>query len=83
AGTLVGSGTVSHTGPDGGPGQPVAKGGLGYSCIAEVRTVETLHDGRPTTPFQKFGDTIRVEMLDADGRSIFGAIENEVKRYQS
>ncbi|MGE0630580.1 MAG: fumarylacetoacetate hydrolase family protein, partial [Hyphomicrobiaceae bacterium] len=55
AGTIVGSGTVSNKGPDGGPGQPVAKGGLGYSCIAEVRTVETLLDGRPTTPFLKFG----------------------------
>ena len=62
AGTIVGSGTVSNKGPDGGPGRPVPQGGLGYSCIAEIRTVETILEGSPRTPYLKFGDTVRVEM---------------------
>jgi fumarylacetoacetate (FAA) hydrolase len=81
AGTILGSGTVSNRDPDGGPGKPVAEGGLGYSCIAEQRTVETIRAGKPATPFLKFGDTVRIEMLDRDGRSIFGAIEQDVVRY--
>ena len=56
AGTIVGSGTVSNRGADGGPGKPVAEGGAGYSCIAELRTVETLLEGAPKTPFLKPGD---------------------------
>ena len=80
AGTIVGSGTVSNKGTDGGPGKPVAAGGLGYSCIAEVRTVETILHGKPTTPFMKHGDTVRIEMKDASGHSIFGAIEQTVER---
>ena len=82
AGTVVGSGTVSNKGPDGGPGRPVAAGGLGYSCIAEIRTVETILEGKPKTPFLRFGDTVRVEMKDAGGHSIFGAIEQTVQNYQ-
>ncbi len=82
AGTIVGSGTVSNKGPGGTPGQPVPLGGLGYSCIAEIRTVEQLEQGAPKTPFLKFGDTVRVEMKDAAGHSVFGAIENVVQRYQ-
>jgi fumarylacetoacetate (FAA) hydrolase len=78
AGTIIGSGTVSNRGADGGPGQPVAQGGLGYSCIAEVRTVETLTGGAPVTPFLKHGDTVRIEMLDDRHHSIFGAIEQTV-----
>jgi fumarylacetoacetate (FAA) hydrolase len=78
AGTIVGSGTVSNRGPDGGPGQPIARGGVGYSCIAEVRTVETLATGAPLTPFLKAGDRVRIAMEDAAGRSIFGAIEQMV-----
>jgi fumarylacetoacetate (FAA) hydrolase len=78
AGTIIGSGTVSNRGADGGPGQPVSQGGLGYSCIAEVRTVETLLTGAPVTPFLKHGDTVRIEMLDARHHSIFGAIEQVV-----
>ena len=66
---------------DGGPGKPISEGGLGYSCIAEIRTVETILHGKPSTPFLKFGDTVRIEMNDKDGRSIFGAIEQEVVRY--
>jgi fumarylacetoacetate (FAA) hydrolase len=80
-GTIVGSGTVSNKGPDGGPGRPIADGGVGYACIAEMRTVETILTGKPTTPFLAFGDTVRLEMKDARGRSIFGAIEQEVARY--
>ena len=80
AGTIVGSGTVSNKGKDGGPGRPIAQGGDGYSCIAELRTVETLRDGQPKTPFMRFGDRIRIEMLDAAGRSIFGAIDQVVER---
>ena len=81
AGTIVGSGTVSNKGTDGGPGKPIAQGGNGYSCIAEVRVVETLLEGKAHTPFMRFGDRIRIEMLDAQGRSIFGAIEQTVERY--
>ena len=69
AGTLVGSGTVAN--------QDTA---LGASCFAEQRTVETLRDGHPSTPFMAFGDVVRIEMLDADGRSIFGAIEQRIER---
>jgi len=78
AGTILGAGTVSNRDTDGGPGKPVAEGGLGYSCIAEQRTVETLRAGKPVTPFLKFGDKVRIEMRDAQGRSIFGAIEQDV-----
>lgn len=83
AGTIVGSGTVSNKGPDGGPGRPVPLGGDGYSCIAEIRTVETLLEGKPKTSYLKFGDSVRVEMKDAEGHSIFGAIEQEVHKYAS
>ncbi len=55
AGTIIGSGTVSNK-RDGGPGKPVAQGGVGYSCIAELRTIETLEGGKPLTPFLRFGD---------------------------
>ncbi|MCZ8114197.1 fumarylacetoacetate hydrolase family protein [Silanimonas sp.] len=69
AGTIVGSGTVANQSTD-----------KGASCFAEQRTIETLRDGKPSTPFMKFGDTVRIEMLDADGQSIFGAIEQVMKR---
>ena len=78
AGTIVGSGTVSNRGADGGPGKAVADGGAGYSCIAELRTVETLLRGAPKTPFLQPGDAVRIEMLDADGHSLFGAIDQTV-----
>jgi fumarylacetoacetate (FAA) hydrolase len=80
AGTIVGSGTVSNRGPDGGPGKPVAAGGAGYSCLAELRTVETLLEGAAKTPFLEPGDRVRIEMLDSEGRSIFGAIDQVVTR---
>lgn len=78
AGTIIGSGTVSNRGPDGGPGKTIAEGGVGYSCLAELRTVETLLTGAPKTPFLKAGDRVRIEMRDARRHSIFGAIEQEV-----
>ncbi|WP_449254618.1 fumarylacetoacetate hydrolase family protein [Bosea sp. (in: a-proteobacteria)] len=78
AGTIIGSGTVSNRDADAGPGRPVAEGGLGYVCIAEQRMVETLRHGEPKTPFLRFGDTVRIEMKDEAGHSIFGAIEQEV-----
>ncbi len=80
AGAIIGSGTVSNRGEDGGPGKPVAEGGAGYSCIAEIRTVETIATGKPVTPFLKFGDTVRIEMKDTKGHSIFGAIEQAVEK---
>jgi fumarylacetoacetate (FAA) hydrolase len=80
AGTIIGSGTVSNK-LDGGPGKPVSEGGVGYSCIAEIRTIETIETGAPVTPFLKFGDRVRIEMRDAQGESIFGAIEQAVVRY--
>ena len=79
-GTIIGSGTVSNRDADGGPGKPVGEGGVGYSCIAEIRTVETILHGAPKTPFLNFGDRVRIEMRDAAGRSIFGAIDQEVVR---
>jgi fumarylacetoacetate (FAA) hydrolase len=81
AGTIIGSGTVSNKGRNGGPGKPVADGGRGYSCLAELRTVEKLKNGEAKTPFLSFGDTVRIEMFDADGDSIFGAIEQVVEKY--
>ena len=69
AGTILGSGTVSNTDES-----------RGCGCLAEVRTLETIKDGKPRTPFMKFGDTVRIEALD-DGRSVFGAIDQEVVRY--
>jgi fumarylacetoacetate (FAA) hydrolase len=79
-GAIIGSGTVSNRDADGGPGKPVLEGGVGYSCIAEIRTVETILHGAPKTPFLNFGDRVRIEMNDVQGRSIFGAIDHEVVR---
>ena len=80
AGAIIGSGTVSNKGTDGGPGLPIADGGVGYSCLAEQRTVETILSGAPRTPFLAFGDTVRIEMKDKAGHSVFGAIEQTVER---
>jgi fumarylacetoacetate (FAA) hydrolase len=55
----------------------------GYSCIAEQRCLETIEFGQPVTQFMRFGDTIRIEMLDEKGKSIFGAIEQKVVRWRS
>ena len=81
AGTIIGSGTVSNRDADGGPGRPVAEGGVGYSCIAEQRMVETILTGEPRTPFLKDGDRVRIWMEDAAGRSIFGAIDQVVRTF--
>ncbi|WP_137681262.1 fumarylacetoacetate hydrolase family protein [Aurantiacibacter suaedae] len=78
AGTIIGSGTISNKGEDGGPGKPVSEGGAGYSCIAEIRTIETIYDGEAKTPFMTVGDKVRVSMNDADGNSIFGTINQTV-----
>lgn len=78
AGSIIGSGTVSNRDPDGSPGRPIAQGGKGYSCIAEQRMVEQLQGGTATTPLLRHGDTVRIEMRDSKGRSIFGAIEQKV-----
>ncbi|TYT27114.1 FAA hydrolase family protein [Luteimonas viscosa] len=69
AGTLVGSGTIANQDTS-----------TGASCFAERRTVEALETGAPVTPFMAFGDLVRIEMLDRDGRSIFGAIEQRIER---
>ncbi|OWJ62774.1 fumarylacetoacetate hydrolase family protein [Inquilinus limosus] len=79
AGTIIGSGTVSNRDSDGGPGKPIAQGGHGYSCLAELRMVETILSGAARTSFLRFGDTVRIEMKDAHGHSIFGAIEQTVE----
>ncbi len=69
AGAVIGSGTVSNYDRS-----------LGSSCLAEVRMLETIADGKPHTPFMKFGDRVRIEMLDSEGVSIFGAIDQMVVR---
>jgi fumarylacetoacetate (FAA) hydrolase len=76
AGSIVGSGTVSNKGaarPDG-----KIEWTKGYSCIAEKRAIETIQDGKPSTDYMKFGDTIRIEMKGRDGQSIFGAIDQKI-----
>jgi fumarylacetoacetate (FAA) hydrolase len=78
AGSIIGSGTVSNRAQDGGPGKPVAQGGVGYSCLAEQRVVERLLEGEFRTAFLQPGDRVRIEMLDDRGLSIFGAIEQIV-----
>jgi fumarylacetoacetate (FAA) hydrolase len=70
AGTIIGSGTISNYDRS-----------KGSSCLAERRTLETIEHGAPKTPFMQFGDTVRIEMFDADGHSIFGAIEQTVVRH--
>ena len=81
AGSIVGSGTVSNR-LDGGPGKTIADGGVGYSCLAELRIVEQLANGKATSDFLRFGDTVRIEMKDRSGHSIFGAIEQTVTKYE-
>lgn len=77
AGSIIGSGTVSNK--QGGLwGSKIEHGGVGYGCIAEVRTYETIEQGEPSTPFLRDGDHVRIDMLDDQGRSIFGAIDNRV-----
>ena len=70
-GTVIGSGTVSNVGSKD-----------GSCCLAEVRCLETIANGEPSTPFMSFGDRIEIEMLDANGTSIFGKIDQHVVQYQ-
>ena len=80
AGTIIGSGTVSNK-QGSLHGSSIANGGVGYCCLAEVRMYETIESGKPQTAFLKFGDSVRIEMKDAQGASIFGAIEQTVAHY--
>jgi fumarylacetoacetate (FAA) hydrolase len=80
AGSIVGSGTVSNK-QGSLHGSSIENGGVGYCCVAEVRMYETIESGTPKTGFLKFGDTVRIEMKDAQGNSIFGTIEQTVTRY--
>ena len=80
AGSIIGSGTVSNKQGDL-HGSSIANGGVGYCCLAEVRMYETIETGKPQTSYLKFGDTVRIEMLDADGNSLFGAIAQSVQPY--
>jgi fumarylacetoacetate (FAA) hydrolase len=72
AGTIVGSGTVSNRDRT-----------VGSSCLAEVRMLETIDTGKPKTGFLRFGDTVKIDMTDAAGASIFGTIEQQVVRYEA
>lgn len=81
AGAIIGSGTVSNK-LNGGPGKAISDGGDGYSCIAEIRMIETIQDGAAKTPFMKFGDTVEIKMKDKDGKSIFGSIDQKVVKYE-
>ncbi|MCK6261718.1 fumarylacetoacetate hydrolase family protein [Vibrio sp. ZSDE26] len=81
AGTIIGSGTVSNKqGTE--HGSAISEGGVGYSCIAEVRMIETIRDGEPSTSFMRYHDTIKIEMHDKQGVSIFGAIDQKVIPYE-
>lgn len=76
-GSIVGGGTVSNKqGTE--HGTAVSDGGVGYSCIAELRMIETIRHGTPATPFLRPGDNVRLEMLDTAGASVFGAIDQTV-----
>lgn len=70
AGTIVGSGTIANQDE-----------GKGASCLAEKRVIEIVRDGEASTPFMSFGDRVRIEMLDGEGASIFGAIDHEIEQY--
>ncbi|MFT5209280.1 MAG: fumarylacetoacetate (FAA) hydrolase [Flavobacterium sp.] len=72
AGCIVGSGTVSNYDRS-----------AGSSCLAEIRMLETITDGKPTTSFMKFGDIVRIEMFDEQENDIFGSIENKVVKYET
>lgn len=77
AGSIIGSGTVSNK--QGSLwGSSIANGGVGYCCLAEVRTYETIEQGKPVTPFMRHGDKVRIEMFNAQGENIFGTIQNTV-----
>ena len=70
AGSVLGSGTISNHGHE-----------SGHACIAEIRALETVREGKPVTSYLKFGDRVKIEMFDAGGQSIFGAIDQQVVQY--
>ena len=70
AGTIVGSGTIANVDES-----------RGSSCLAERRMLEIIADGEARTPFMRFGDSVRIEMLDEHGSSVFGAVEHIISRY--
>jgi hypothetical protein len=72
AGTVLGSGTVSNHGHK-----------AGQACIAEIRAIETVEQGKPATPYLKFGDRVRIEMFDPGGQSIFGAVDQQGVHYDT
>ncbi|ACJ28429.1 MULTISPECIES: fumarylacetoacetate hydrolase family protein [Shewanella] len=72
AGAIIGSGTISNYDRS-----------AGSSCLAETRMLETIADGKPTTPFMGFGDRVRIEMLDENNQSIFGTIDQQVVEYKA
>jgi fumarylacetoacetate (FAA) hydrolase len=80
AGTIIGSGTVSNK-QGSLHGSSIENGGVGYCCLAELRMYETIEQGTPQTPFMRYGDSVRIEMFDTSGASIFGAIDQEVAHY--
>jgi fumarylacetoacetate (FAA) hydrolase len=80
-GTIIGSGTVSNKQGDL-HGSSIENGGVGYCCLAEVRMYETIEQGAPKTSFLQFGDSVRIEMFDQDGVSVFGAIDQTVAKYE-
>jgi fumarylacetoacetate (FAA) hydrolase len=83
AGTIIGSGTISNRGLDGGPGLPIAEGGVGYSCLAELRAVEEILHGQARTPYLQAGDRVEIEMHDESGCSIFGRIDQVVAHVEA
>ncbi len=82
AGTIIGSGTISNK-FEGGEGKKIEDGGVGYSCIAEIRMIETIQGSKTQTSFMRFGDKVGIEMHDTSGNSIFGRIENKVEKYNN
>jgi fumarylacetoacetate (FAA) hydrolase len=71
AGTILGSGTISNR-----------ERAVGSSCLQEIRMIETIESGKPKTPFLRFGDRVKIEMLGENGASIFGAIDQVVEKYR-
>ncbi|MCL1139520.1 fumarylacetoacetate hydrolase family protein [Shewanella pneumatophori] len=71
AGAIIGSGTISNYDRS-----------AGSSCLAETRMLETIADGKPSTSFMRFGDRVRIEMLDEENNSIFGSIDQQVVEYK-
>ena len=80
AGTVVGSGTISNRDTDGGSGKPISQGGVGYSCLLEMRFIEQIAYGTAKTPFMKSGDTVRIAVCDKQGTNLFGDIQQKTRK---